>query len=384
MAAGLAACAACVDTSDARGRATTPKAAPSVDVQLWGGAQDVPPVACDGSWVALDGAGRQVGQGSVIPPDVLAPEIGAKQVIVFAHDLGPPPVVLSPRARAVFSVAGKPYRGEIVLDVDARRGTARILNRLPLEDYLLGVVPGEMPDRFGLEALKAQAVAARSYALSESEDRGYVYDDTRSQVYGGRAEETVLGTRAVRETSGQVLVSRNRVVKAYYHSTCGGRTATAGSVFPDAAYGVMDRPVPCPDCRQSPFYAWRRSFDAARVCAASELPVGHLDHASVEPPTLPGRPESITISAGGHDATLSLTSFRDHLSAGRPFAEQMPSTQLSAPPRIEEGALVLEGRGWGHGVGMCQYGASGFAARGANYEAILSRYYPGAELAPFP
>jgi stage II sporulation protein D len=384
LAAALPALAACADISGSRERATGPRSAPSIDVELWGGSQSVPPVACDGSWVAVDGAGRQVGQGSVIPPDVLPPEIGAERVLVFAHDLGPPPVVLQPRSRAVFTVAGKPYRGDIVLDVDARRGVARILNRLPLEDYLLGVVPGEMPDRFGLEALKAQAVAARSYALSESEDRGFVFDDTRSQVYGGRSIETVLGTRAVRETAGQVLVSRNRVVKAYYHSTCGGRTATAESVFPDTPYGVMNRPVTCPDCRQSPFYSWRRSFDAASVCAACGLPVGHLDHASIEPAAVPGRPETITISADGHDVTLGMTSFREHLSAGRPFAEQLPSSQLSAAPRIEEGALVLEGRGWGHGVGMCQYGASGFAARGANCEAILSRYYPGAELAPIP
>ena len=373
---------ACADTSGARAEPAPRAAAPWIDVQLSG--DDTPPaVGCDGRWLALDRQGQQVAQGSGLSGNG-PPTIRAGAVTLDGHDLGPPPVVLQAQSHAAFTVDGKLYRGDIVLDVEALHGLLRIVNRLLLEDYLLGVVPGEMPDRFGLEALKAQAVAARSYALSEREERGFVYSDTRSQMYGGRSLESALATRAVRETAGQVLVSRHRIVRAWYHSTCGGHTAPAGSVFPDNQPGVMDEGVACPDCRLSPYYAWTRRFDASRVCAAAELPTGKLQHLTFDPATLPGRPDNITLSAGSLDVTLPMLSFRERISAGRPLAEQLPSTQLTAPPRIEEGDLVLEGRGWGHGVGLCQYGASGFAARGATYEAILARYYPGAELAPIP
>ncbi len=372
----------CLDTSAGRSAATPRPGEPMIDVELSGDGVP-PPILCNGDWVALDGRGREIASGQGLA-GTAPPTISPAGVSVDGRAIGRPPVVLQPRRRAVFSVGGKPYRGDVVLDYDARLSVARVLNRLPVEDYLLGVVPGEMPDRFGLEALKAQAVAARSYALSEAADRGYVFADTRSQVYGGRSLESRLASRAVRETSGLVLTTHLRVLKAYYHSTCGGRTTSAGSVFPATPPGVLATGVSCPDCRQSPHYSWLRAFDAARVCAAAELPSNRIDHASIEPSTVPGRPDTITISTPDADVTLGMTTFRERLSAGHPLAEQLPSTLLSVAPAVEEGALVLEGRGWGHGVGLCQYGASGFAARGANFEAILARYYPGAELSPVP
>ncbi len=235
--------------------------------------------------------------------------------------------------------------------------------------------------KFGVGDRGRRIVRFSVHALAEHAARGRLFADTRSQVYAGRDGESTLASRAVRETRGEVLSEGRTIVQAWYHSTCGGRTTPAASVFPAAPADVMNLAVPCPDCRTSPNFSWQRRFTAERVCAAVELPVSALESVSVSAgEALPGRPLTVTVRAGGRSASVPLLKFRERLSAGRPKDDQMLSTLLAVQPRIEAGVLVLEGRGWGHGVGMCQYGAAGFAARGANYGAILSRYYPGAQL----
>ncbi|HZJ69463.1 MAG TPA: SpoIID/LytB domain-containing protein [Planctomycetota bacterium] len=373
----LLAVSACVETSRPRRPSTLSSASAWVEVDVSGETLE-----CDGAYVLFDGQGRQVGEGAALPAGTPV-SVSLSAVKLGAATLPPPPLELRPLAGAVASVDGHRYRGQLRVDYDVRSGRARIFNRLLIEDYLLGVVPSEMPESFGLEALKAQAVAARSYALAEMAQRGWLYSDTRSQVYDGRQRERPLVTRAVQETAGEVLMHDGRPVKAYYNSTCGGRSVPASAVFPDdRTPGVMERGVVCPDCRRSPFHAWVRRVAAARVCAAAGLPPAPLDSVEAVVDERSGRAESFVVRAGGREATVAADAFRSSLSSGMPLAEQILSTRLLMAPRIEGDALVLEGQGWGHGVGLCQYGASGFASRGGTYRQILSRYYPGAELVP--
>jgi len=371
---------ACADTSASRASSTTSASsalADTIDVEFARGST-LPAIACPGLWRALDSRGNETARGDDIPEGTI-PVVSRTSVRIGAVDCGPPPVDIVPTRTVRVQIDGKTYRGALRFDFVGSQ--PRLVNRVAIEDYLLGVLPGEMPERFGLEALKAQAVAARSYALAEYAQLGRVYADTRSQVYAGRDAESALTSRAVRETRGEVLLSPNkRVVKAFYCSTCGGLTAVGRSVFDDVPAGVMGAAVACPDCRTSPNYAWQRRLSAERVCTAADLPVAPLESVSFSPETLKDRTQTVTVRAGGRQATLSATKFRERLSAGRPKAEQLLSTLFTAAPRIEGGELVVEGRGWGHGVGLCQYGAAGFAARGATYSAILGRYYPGAEL----
>ncbi len=371
---------ACVDTSAARAASTTASTSAvndSIDVEF-GRGTPLPAIACAGRWRALDGKGAEIARGDSLP-DGTVPVVSRTSVRLGDVDCGPPPVDIVPARTVRVQINGKTYRGALRLDLVG--GQPRLLNRVALEDYLLGVLPGEMPERFGLEALKAQAVAARSYALAEYAQLGRVYADTRSQVYAGRDAESALTSRAVRETRGEVLLAPNkRVVKAFYCSTCGGLTAVGRTVFDDVPAGVMTAPVTCPDCRTSPNYSWQRRISAERICLAAELPVAPLESVRLSPGTLKDRTQTVTVRAGGREATLSATTFRERLSAGRPKTEQLLSTLFIEQPRIEGDELVVAGRGWGHGVGLCQYGAAGFAARGATYAAILGRYYPGAEL----
>lgn len=378
--AALAACLAllaCAETARPRTPSTLPPSSAWVEVDVSGDT-----LGCDGAYVLYDAQGREVGQGSTLEARTPV-AVSLSAVTLGAMTLPPPPLELRPLAGATIGVDGHRYRGYLRIEYDVRRGRARLFNRLLLEDYLLGVVPSEMPESFGFEALKAQAVAARSYTLAEMAQRGWLYSDTRSQAYDGKSRERPLVTRAVEETAGEVLMRDGRPVKAYYNSTCGGRTAPAETVFPDdLTPGVMERGVPCPDCRGSPFRSWVRQVSSERACAAVGLPAASLESVEAVMDERSGRAETIVIRAGGREASVPADLFRERVSKGQPLAQQMLSTRLLGQPRIESGAIVIEGQGWGHGVGLCQYGASGFAARGGSYRQILSRYYPGAELVP--
>ena len=158
----------------------------------------------------------------------------------------------------------RPYRGELV--VRSRGGRLSAVNELGLERYLRGVVPWEMPHDWPLQALKAQAVAARSYAIATLHP-GQIYDlldDTRDQVYGGLAAEKPRSTRAVDSTAGRVLWYGNNVATTYYHSTSGGRTAAVWDAWPGTPRIPYLRAVWSPYETASPHYRWpTRVFSAA-------------------------------------------------------------------------------------------------------------------------
>jgi len=180
------------------------------------------------------------------------------RVRVPSLDIASEAVAFIPRTDGNLTVNGRRYRGSILV----RSGTDRIevINTVNAEGYLAGVVGAEMPPGWPKEALKAQAIAARTYVVYEICRRGKkaaydVVDSTASQVYRGVKAETDRTIEAVRNTTGQILTYRGKVVKAYYHSTCGGHTASAGSVW-----GGHNIPplagVACDYCRDSKKYKW--------------------------------------------------------------------------------------------------------------------------------
>ena len=349
-----------------------------VDVRLSMPAEQPATIGSNGPFEIYDSQGLLVMEGSSLsentPIQVEEGEILLGERVRVAQSLE-----LRPLDGATLTFRGQQYRSLLRIEI-SDQGRPRVINRLNIEDYLKGVLPVEMPDRFGLEALKSQAVAARSYALSEGARRGWLHPDVRSQVYGGKEVETWLSTEAIEQTAGQVLAHEGQIIPAWFQSTCGGKTARAADVFPAPPEGVLHKQVPCSDCQHSGSWSWTRTLDAEVVCEAAGLPVAPLESISLEPPYLPGRPEWITITAGGLESRIPAVNFRERVSRGQPRAKQLLSTRWAAPPRISPEALVVQGQGWGHGVGLCQYGANGYARRGAGYRIILRRYYPGADL----
>jgi stage II sporulation protein D len=318
--------------------------------------------------------------------------------------LRPAPFVARPATKGSFiTVNGKSYRGEVWLFADGEGVT--VINRLAIENYLRGVVPLEIGNRAESEraAVEAQAVAARSYAythLASSDTRLYdMVATVMDQVYGGVKAETPLSDAAVAATVGLVLTYHGVVVNAPYHSTCGGSTARASEVWPrsgDEPYlvPVSDR-IPGTDryyCDISPRFRWTRTFTERALRSALDR---YLRNYVRVPRGGPGRPKSVRVAShtpSGRVRDLVITTDRGRYTLHEndirfvlrsSSGEILNSTYFSVDERRDGGArgtisgLVLRGSGYGHGIGMCQWGAIGRARAGQDFREILRTYYPG-------
>ena len=285
------------------------------------------------------------------------------------------------------------YRGFLRL-IPAEARAIRVVNVLSAEAYLAGVLANELPKSWHVEAYKAQAVAARSYALAERNLRTRydfdVGDSAASQVYGGYATETGTAWEAVHATWGIVTTYRGAdgktyLLRAYYHSTCGGQTASAGSVFGGSTPPPLAGGVPCTYCIRSPKFRWpdvvltkQEIGDALKRSGIAELAsLGPVDQTEVAAAAggPDGRAEQIRIADTSGAAVLIRADYwRALVGNGR-----IPSTWFTI--RDQGDRIVLEGgRGYGHGVGLCQWGAEYLAEHGLTGEQILRYYYPTVEL----
>jgi stage II sporulation protein D len=299
---------------------------------------------------------------------------------------------LAPNSDAGFEIGGVHYRGDLVVvrddDRETRAPRITLVNDVDLEDYLRGVVGKEMSLSRGEEALKAQVVAARTYALYEAKmktlatvkgEKFDVYDDERSQVYGGRERETAAAIRLVDETRGKFVVYRNRLVKTFFSSTCGGHTEPAVLVLGEGEDIPPLRGAPCGYCTESKYYNWKAEFSRAdlakKIWGASS--VAKVKTVRITK-TLPG----------GHAQEVGVTvekGVKEHLlEANGGFRRKIDprlirSTLWESIETIDD-RIVITGRGWGHGAGMCQYGAYKMAELGRTAESILEHYFPTAEV----
>lgn len=307
-------------------------------------------------------------------------------------------VVLSADAKGI-SLAGKvlPYEllrfvGDDVLEVKGHRyrrflevhwreyqGRPELLvvHPLPMESYVAGIVSSELPHRWPYEALKVQALCARTYAVWQKYRRlhlpYHLESSVLDQVYKGAQREHEDAHRAARDTAGQLLVYRRRPVRAYFHSTCGGHTESAAE-----GWGTPLAYLPgtsCRYCQRAPLYRWEAKLNAEKLERAfRDLiggPVKRLEIVSRSETQralkikVHGRHKSRTIRGDklrqlcGYNALWS--TWFDHL-------------------EVVSSGLVASGRGAGHGVGMCQWGARGMAENGDSFERIVAHYYPGAAL----
>ncbi|MEE9207697.1 MAG: SpoIID/LytB domain-containing protein [Gemmatimonadota bacterium] len=291
------------------------------------------------------------------------------------------------------------YRGSAEVVVHSA-STVTAINRLPLEDYLRGVVPIEIgtrtPEEFA--AVQAQTVAARTYALAHlgaREELGFdLFGSVQDQAYGGWSAEREDGNRAVETTRGEVLVYERRPIRAFYHSTCGGRTAPVEEVMdrPGAPYliSVSDTAPDGSDyCAISPRYRWEAEWTRSELnqrvrpqlaayfgMETSEMP--EIDRLEVRSRTRSGRVQALAFVGPGLDAELTRLDIRLAL---RDAADRiLNSTDFEVADGDDPERIRLHGRGYGHGAGMCQFGALGRARAGQGYSEILGAYYVGAEL----
>lgn len=285
--------------------------------------------------------------------------------------------------------------GEIMLQVYRHDLAAMV--KMPLEEYLTGVVAAEMPASFHLEALKAQAVVARTYTINQMRRFGgkgcdkhpgadICTDPAHCQAWEKEAAFLAKWPKdeaaayfnkirlAVRETAGQVAAYGGKPIDAVFHASCGGHTEDSEKVW-SAALPYL-RGVPCGYCEQTRWSQTTQQYSGAEFAAAL------LPYLSAMPVSSAGRP---LLAAAERTATGRVLSLRvgNETVSGRDFrsALNLPSTRFYWQVQGEN--IIFSTRGFGHGVGLCQYGADGQARAGRDYAAIIRHYYTGVEIIAF-
>jgi len=252
-----------------------------------------------------------------------------------------------------------------------------VVNELPLEEYLPGVLRAEAGDKFPKEALRAQAIVARTYAahqrLISAGKAFHILASTAHQQYAGRVPQGSPVWDAVRETTGQVLLWEGEVFPAFYHTESGGYTEDPRTVF--AARNMPGlKPVVCPFSTGSPHYLWNldlRLADIAEALRRGGLDVGTVRRIVVVERTPSLRASTVEVAGTRSNALIRGNDFRRMLGY-----DLFKSTLFAVA--IDGDVARFAGRGYGHGVGLCQWGAKGMAERGYTSRQILEFYYPGA------
>jgi stage II sporulation protein D len=290
---------------------------------------------------------------------------------------------------------GNFYKGSLKFISDANG--IKVINVLSVEQYLKGVIPREMPSGNGTEyyeALKAFAICARTYTISKINESKNVFDvfaDTRDQVYGGSGVEKSIINQVVDETRGLILTYDGKPAMAFYHSTCGGFTEDAENVFPniDVPYLKSVRDGDPSYCSISPKFTWTEKYDErefinrfvssgylnnpdytlANINVNSRFESGRINELEIDLLDRIKNPKSIKLY-GNKIRYVIRTSDNKSILESSNFEIKVESDRK----------VVVKGKGYGHGVGLCQWGALAQSQQGRSYKEILSFYYPGTKI----
>ncbi|MCQ9207254.1 MAG: SpoIID/LytB domain-containing protein, partial [Omnitrophica bacterium] len=313
--------------------------------------------------------GRRI-RGAYVTPLNSGIRLGGKEFKVYG-------IRIIPRKDSSIYLGKKRFRGIIDI-IRTKEMKLLVVNHLGLEQYLYGVLNREVPYYWPMETLKAQAIAARTFAqyrIGISGEKDFdVTSDIYSQVYGGRSKESRNTTRAVNATKGMVLTQNGEFLPAYYHSICAGHTENAKHVFEVNLKPLRGRRDPY--CGGAKGMHWKAIFSykqmeerlnnyGIKVKGINFIVEGRRDRS--------GRLETIKIR--DKEGVKSIKGYKFRLALG---PNMVRSTNFRI--RITRKGVLFTGKGWGHGVGMCQWGAFGMGKRYFRYKQILNFYYPGADI----
>ena len=272
-------------------------------------------------------------------------------------------------------------------------------NTLTLEEYIKGVVPLEMPVGKGtenFEVLKAFAICVRTYAIKKlnSNNNYDIYGDTRDQVYGGEGSERILSNKAILETRGLILTYNNTPAATFYHSTCGGYTEDGTNVFQvrNAPYLQSIKDGDEPLCSISPKFQWTETYrdfefiNRLRTAGLVSGPDWKLDKINVNSRFKSGRVNELQITLNGDGKKDKVVKIYGN--DIRKIIRKSDNTAILNSTFFdisinENNNVVISGKGNGHGVGLCQWGAINLSRMGKDFVYILSHYYPGTKILRF-
>ena len=370
-------------------------------------------VSAEGDYQILDGnAGKSLLKMSEGSDAKLT--ISGNALHINGQKVGSSIITLKPNsssARVLYNDVA--YRGTLRIIYDG--SSIKVINNVSLEDYTKGVLPSEMSPSWNKEALKAQAVAARTFALysksrQHSASSGYeLCGSSHCQVYSGSGGETDATNQAVDATYGQVMYYNNQIIYAAFHASSGGATENSENVW--GSYMPYLRSVTDDDSR-SPYHNWTARFTVAQVekkLASSGKGVGTLQSLAMVPvssgDSVTGRSSSgraygikftgssgnITLTGEQARSTFGLKSAMFNIRTERTAASTAAASKSTSKSKVVDAApdamsnttmklqgvdsIVFEGHGFGHGLGLAQYGANAMAAAGSTYDQILHHYY---------
>ncbi|MEI8011781.1 MAG: SpoIID/LytB domain-containing protein [Candidatus Omnitrophota bacterium] len=335
-------------------------------------------MAVDGRYDVLDYAtGVALSSGMRMLPNVVSLKKGKIYLGARVYDLSR--IIIVPNRGVIISINKRDYRGSIFL-INNRGQNMTVVNTIELEQYTRGVLCREISDQWPMDALKAQAVATRTFAVYSMEKfAAHDYDvtnDIYSQVYGGRGAERYRTNVAVARTRGEVLTYNGKIFPTVFHANSGGITEDAAELW-DIDILPLKGGVQSPFSIDSPHYRWRRNFrlkDIQDALNARGYHLGLIQEIKVEERNKSGRVKKLRIiTRDGKEEMIDGKLFRDIIG---------PNVLRSNKFDIEMQGWFVDfvGFGWGHGVGLCQWGAYRMSEAHYNYRQILDFYYPSSRL----
>ena len=272
---------------------------------------------------------------------------------------------------------GREYPGTLEI-IRSGDGLA-VINELPFEDYVVGVVRAEASEKWPLEMLRAQAVVARTYAAHQRNLAAgkpyHILASTLHQLYAGHVPATSPIWGAVRDTAGQVLLWEGEVFPAFYHSESGGYTEDPRMIFASRNMPAL-KPVRCEFSTGSPHFYWNldlRLADLSDMLRRNDVNVGPVTAIDVTERSPSLRASVVTVYGGRGSVRLRGNDFRRMIGY-----DTLKSTLFAVA--VDGEWARFSGRGYGHGAGMCQWGAKGMAEQGYSASKILEFFYPGTTL----
>ncbi|WP_428898386.1 stage II sporulation protein D [Parelusimicrobium proximum] len=286
-------------------------------------------------------------------------------------------LVIYPYESEGFTIKNSKYNGNLY--VIPAKGKFNVVEEVELEDYLYGVLPYEMSYSWPIEALKSQAVAARTYTVKTLQNpvaKNYdLYSDVRSQMYKGAGTVYPSVKKAVDETNGEVLKYKDNLFFTYYHANSGGHT----DPLPWGGADQKIKPLAgaaSPTCKTSKNYSWTADIPrtSIRTFINKRNLGGTLTAITVSKKSSSGRATQLTIKTDKGSIRTTCQDFR--MAVG---STKLKSCLINSI-KIQKSTVRFTGNGYGHGTGMCQDGAKGMAEKGDDYKKILLHYYPGSKI----
>src|SRR3989339_195768 len=331
-------------------------------------------VSCEGKYYIYEiNTGRKT---YIEPLDDHLMKLSGGRIYFDSKPFNPSIRLVSENAASSIRVNGRRYKDNLLVTV--KNSKFNVINELGIQDYLCGILPREVNPEWGMEALKAQAVISRTYALRNmrrhDRDNFDLCTETHCQVYGGIESEKERTNLAVEKTRGEVLTFEGQLAQSLFHAACGGYTENPNYVWiwdskpPKYLEGRRDK-----YCSQSPHNYWKGRIEGAKIknrLIKAGYKLGDIKKISVDGRNRSGRAKYLKIvsSAG----TLNINAAKFRLAVDPWLIKSVLFTDI-----LSYGdSFEFRGRGWGHGVGMCQWGAKFMADKNYNYEEILHFYYP--------